>query len=274
MTDEVGLGNAQPRRAKQPTRRSQPPLTVPQQQTCSCGNPSILGVVHRTDGPCYHPDESRAAAAESVNSRHAIPDDLAGQPAEDYYDPPAPSYDLGNKRAEARVVNPYAPTGWRKKQRLEFDLELPSGQLCRVMRLERDDVMRMGLMEYLNTFAPMLMDQALSDEERQTQMQEKVQDDPKALGDMLDAIDKVVMTCCVKPRVTQDPKLVNYGDEEDWGDPNFTPVAYLDDIDSFEKMYIFGAAFGSDMDHLKSVLQQAQSMAGMGSQPSVQPTTE
>jgi hypothetical protein len=233
---EVSLGDAKrsqkPKKAKQPTRRSPRSAQVSQDDSEEFDT-------RQTEA------DARAAAAESVGPGHgAIPQDLSGQPA------------------SAPPANPYLVTGWRTRQHVEFDVTLPSGQICRVRRLERDDLIRMDIMQYLDTFTPMLLDDSMSDEEREARMTEEVKTNPDALSKMLKAIDKVVMVACVKPQITEDENLVNYGGEFDWNNPDFTPVAYLPDIDTFERMAIFGAAFGQDMDALKSLLQQAE---GLGS---------
>lgn len=243
---DVGLGTAKPKpkKAKQPKRRV--PLPPPE----------------LTDDERFEEDygPNRYEAAEPIDSKtgqEAIPDDLAGAPAM----PEAP-------------VNPYAPTGWRKKQRVEFDLELPSGQLCRVMRLERDDLLRLNLMEHLDTFTPMLLDNSMSDEARQEMAAQTVKDDPAALSKMLKAVDKVVLSACVKPKITEDPKRVNYGTEKDWANPDWVGTVHIDDIDTFERMFIFGAAFGRSMDDLKSILEQAEGLDGLADVPVVPQTTQ
>jgi hypothetical protein len=239
---EVSLGNAQPakrsggkaKKAKQPTRRSG------------------VQVSQEPEGPSTEQLQAeRAAAAEPVDTRvggaSVVPDDFSGQSV-----PPQPP------------ANPYIATGWRPKQHTEFDLTMPSGQLCRVRRLERDDLLRMDLFQYLDTFTPLLMQDTISEAERERQMTETVQENPEALAKMLRAIDMVVMAATVKPKITEDRKRVDYGTERDWNNPEFTPVVHLDDIETFERMYIFGAAFGRDMEDLKSVLQQStQGVAGV-----------
>jgi hypothetical protein len=195
----------------------------------------------------YHEREANRALRDHVS-------DIAGEPFR-------PSVE--------RPVNPYAASGWGRRGRTEFDLELPSGRLCRVMRLERDDLLRLNLMQYLDTFTPMLLEDSISDEERQKMMTEEVRENPEALGKMLKAIDKVVMSATIKPRVTDDESLVNYGTEKDWGNPDFVPVAFIDDIDTFERMFIFGASFGRSMDDLKSVLESQAGVASLADVPSV-----
>lgn len=171
-------------------------------------------------------------------------------------------------------VNPYAPTGWKRKQRVEFDIRVPSGQLVRVLRLEREDLFRLNLIQYLDTFTPLLMEDTISDEERERRLKEAVADKPDALANMFVAIDQVVMAAAVKPKVTSDPKLVDYGQPKDWNNPRFTPVAFLDDIAMEDRMAIFGAAFGRSMDELKSVWGEAAGVGSMADVSSVPPATE
>ena len=169
-------------------------------------------------------------------------------------------------------ANPYAPTGWQTKSRVEFDLTLPSGQLCRLMRLEREDLFRLNLMEYLDTFTPMLMGD-MNDEERSLKMKEAMTENPEALMKMLQAIDKIVMAATIKPRVTDDEELVDIGTEKDWSNPNFVATIPVENIPMMERMYIFGAAFGRSMDDLKSLWDQAEGMGSLADVPSVQQST-
>lgn len=233
MTD-VNLGPAQPgpkpkkaKGAKQPTRRS----------------PQSAQVSYEEPEEATEYGTARADAAEPVDSR-GFAEGLSGVPV------------------DTAVANPYAPTGWRRKEKVLFDVETPSGQTCEVMRLERDDLMRLDLLQYLDTFTPLLLEDSLSEDERSAQMTEIVKDNPESLQKMFKAIDKVILACVTKPHITEEHSKVNYGSERDWGNPNFVATVHLDDIDTFDRMYIFGAAFGRDMDDLKSVLQQAQ---GVGS---------
>jgi hypothetical protein len=164
-------------------------------------------------------------------------------------------------------ANPYAPV-WRVKERVEFDITLPSGQVARILRLERDDLLRMDLLEYLDTFTPMLFDEDASGE---VDVRGAIKKDPKALGKMLTAIDKVVLACTMRPRLTDDPNKVNYGTEDDWKNPNFTATVPLEAVDTFERMFIFGAAFGRSMDELKTFLeQQTKSLGNVANDSGVQ----
>lgn len=172
-------------------------------------------------------------------------------------------------------VNPYAPTGWKRKQRVEFDLNLPSGQLARIMRLDRDDLFRLGLMEYLDTFTPVLLDDtSATDSERNDKVKQIMVENPAALNNMLIAIDKVVMAVTIRPLVTEDDSLINYGTEEDWANPNFVATVHLNDISTEERMFIFGAAFGRSMDDLKSIYDQAEGLGSLQNVGDVQHDAE
>jgi hypothetical protein len=182
-------------------------------------------------------------------------------------DPPIPV-------PQAEPANPYAPTGWRKKQRIEFDVELPSGQLCRVLRLEREDLFRLNLMSYLDTFTPMLMEDSISSEQRNQRMRETMTKHPDSIANMFMAIDEVVMAATLRPHVTNDANKADYGTPKDWGNPSFVATAYIEDIGMEDRMAIFAAAFGRSMDDLKSIWQQAGSMGSVADDASLPPTPE
>jgi hypothetical protein len=182
-------------------------------------------------------------------------------------DPPIPV-------PQPEAANPYAPTGWRKKQRVEFDVTLPSGQLARVLRLEREDLFRLNLMSYLDTFTPMLMEDSISTDERTKRMRDTMTQHPDAIANMFMAIDEVVMAATIKPRVTNDEKMVDYGGPQDWGNPQFIATAYIQDIGMEDRMAIFASAFGRSMDDLKSVWEEAGSVGGMAGLTGVLPTPE
>lgn len=172
------------------------------------------------------------------------------------------------------VVNPYAPTGWQAKNRLEVDIHLPSGQLARVMRFEREDLFRMNLMQYLDTFTPMLMEETISVDERNRRIRDKMSNDSNAIANMFMAIDEVVMAATIRPRVTNDKQKVDYGNPTDWQNPNFIATAFIGDITMDDRFAIFAASFGRSMDDLKSLFEQTPSVASVADQSGVQPSAE
>jgi hypothetical protein len=170
--------------------------------------------------------------------------------------------------------NPYAPTGWRRKERVEFDVRLPSGQLCRVLRLEREDLFRLNLMSYLDTFTPMLMEDSISTEERNKRMQDTMLKNPDSLANMFIAIDEVVMAATIKPHVTKDENKVDYGGPDDWAKSSFIATAYIEDISMDDRMAIFAASFGRSMEDLKSIWGEAGGLDSLADESSVPPATE
>ncbi len=186
---------------------------------------------------------------------------------------PTPISNLTEAAQPVVPANPYAPTGWRRKERVEFDIETPSGQLCRVMRFERNDMFRLNLTDYMDTFTPLLITDEMSEEEQRRKIVE-VAENGAALGKMFDAVDKVVMSATVRPLVTDDESKINYGTDEDWGNPNFVATVHIDDIAVEDKMYIFGMAFGRSMDDLKSVLGEAPSMGDLPTQQVIPDLTQ
>ena len=176
-------------------------------------------------------------------------------------------------KPQSKAVNQYAPTGWRKKERVEFDLETPSGQLCRVMRFDRNDLFRLNLTDYLDTFTPLLLTDDMEPEEQQKRIM-AVAESGAAMGKMFGAIDKVVMSATVRPQITDDASLVNYGTEEDWANPEFVAIVHIDDVAMEDKMYIFGMAFGRSMEELKSVLGEAPSMGDIPAQQNIPDLTQ
>jgi hypothetical protein len=206
--------------------------------------------------------------ASEAHADQLMPPKLSGQRVL----PPTPP-EVDTEQVVA-PVNPYAPTGWRRKERIEFDVTLPSGQTARLMRFERDDLLRLGLMEYLDTFTPILFDATLDDNMRDEKIRQMLQEKPEAITDMFVAIDKVVMAATLRPHVTDDKDKVNYGVQKDWDNPNFTATVHVDDIDMSERMYLFGAAFGRSMDELKSVWEQTESLGSVADEPGLQPQSQ
>lgn len=195
----------------------------------------------------------------------------------DFVDAPEPDEDIRrqqeNEYQQQQPVNPYAPTGWGKESRVEFDVRLPDktdpqtgrvkhGQLCRMMRLEREDLLRLNVAQYLDTFTPMLMSN-LPEEQKSSMVEEKLKSDPVALTKMFEAMDIVVMAACLNPRITNDATKVNYGTNFDHADPKFVATVPIHNIDLEDRTYLFGMAFGRSMDDLKSLFEQKNSVGSV-----------
>lgn len=170
--------------------------------------------------------------------------------------------------------NVHAPTVWAPRKRDEFDITLPSGQVARIFKLEREDLFRMNMLNYLDSFTPAMMEDTISVEERDRRIKQKMKGDSGAIANMFMAIDEVVMFCTARPRVTDNEDLVDYGSPKDWTNPKFIATANIKDITMEDRFAIFAQAFGQSMDDLKSLLRQEAGMAGVADQPGVQSTAE
>jgi len=171
---------------------------------------------------------------------YALHEDASGQRVEE-------------PKATASQANPYAMTGWQKKSDEEFDLDLPSGQRCRVRKLTPNDVFKLGLLDMLDVFSPEL----LSGKDPGKAAARKVDEvnalrDKKKRNQLFDTVDQVVVACVVFPRVV--------AEETDVFNPETT--ALVGDIEITDKMFIFGAVFGNDVNALKSVYEGAANDLG------------
>lgn len=281
----VGLEGAQPQKrskgAKQPKRRSPAPHQISEEQeitledyTKALGAALAAGEITAEDMFARlerfkreqaeaeeDANDWRAQEAEPIDTRSeyqsAVPPDLSGQQVHQTFAPPAT----------------HAPTGWGPRIYQETDIVVPSGQNVRIRRLERDDLVRLNIMEQLNTFAPMLLETGVTNEERESMMQDEIKKNPGSLKKMYDTMDMIVMACAVKPRVTDDTRKVNYGQPAQWADPNFTATAYIQDVSQDDRTFIFGAAFGRDIDALKSFLGQTEGVASVANGAGLQQNT-
>lgn len=233
---------------------------------------------YRTPMPPRPPDMSRVSPEFLAQARALGLLGDAGIPVnpvtEAHAETPLASVAVGDKQQQftpPSVLNRYAPTGWRKKHSIEFDYQTPSGQVCRLRRLERNDIIKLKLIDHMDDLLPKLIDIGDATPEKIT---EALKDNMHLIDGLYNAADVVVMACCVRPMVTSDPNLVSYGTEADELDPNFVAVVSLDDIDIEDRMAIFLAAFGSDAAGLKSVSPEATSMESVPASENIQLSTQ
>ncbi|AHN84038.1 tail assembly chaperone [Mycobacterium phage Hawkeye] len=143
-----------------------------------------------------------------------------------------------NAAAEEAVYR-YAKTGWGKANKEEFDIECPSGQLCRAKPLGIEDAMSLGLLDSLDLFTSTLMAPVMANEEDK----EKAEDDhnqtilkglrdPEKRASFFGTVNRVVQHCVVQPKVV----LVDDGSlAED--------EVFANDIPFEDKMHIFRRVF-------------------------------
>jgi len=141
--------------------------------------------------------------------------------------------------------NKYAVTGWKRKGDNTFDYTLPSGQTCRLRKLNMETIAELGLMDELDTFTGSIQvtpskkakgkgAKPLTEEEQGAEVMKKMLKNKDAFIKMLGTINKVVVSCVVEPRVHPEPQDGSPRDEE---------LVYTDDIEFEDKMLIFQEVF-------------------------------
>jgi hypothetical protein len=150
---------------------------------------------------------------------------------------------------------------------------MPSGQWCRIRRLDRIDLFKLKILDHLDNLLPQLIDIG-DDDQKAAKIQDALKKNMDLVDDMYTVIDIIVMACSVRPLVTDDKTKVNYGTEADWANPEFTAVVHLDDIELEDRQLIFGSAFAGDAEALKSVPQPAGSLGDVPAVSGVQLPTE
>lgn len=153
---------------------------------------------------------------------------------------------------------------WRKANE-GTDLTVPSGQTCRARRVDLRVLLKTGRIP--NSLRP-IIDKAMQGIETPTEdLAKGVLDDPTKMDEMWEMIDLVLVDSILIPKFLRAPVPVPEDDEgrplpkdkrdrpkgatyEDERDPELN---YVDEIDDFDKMYIFNWAVGgsSDLDKFR-----------------------
>ena len=143
--------------------------------------------------------------------------------------------------------NRYSLTGWAEKESEEFDLSLPSGQLCLVRKLKMEDIIKAGLIDDLDYFSTKLVTSG-SKKSKNASEQEQTPGDLdgddgliRALGDpakfkkITDVMDKVVALVVLQPQISTKP-LHKLGKDA-------AGKVFIGDIGFDDKIAIFSRTF-------------------------------
>lgn len=138
--------------------------------------------------------------------------------------------------------NPYAPTAWGS---YDDELVCPSGQKCRVKKLDFTDVMASGMMDQLNTLSGVVDKHAKKADGQPPIDAYKMMTDKRTAGQMKTLIDEVVCMVVTAPMVEMPP--------EDFT-KRVVGVVYSDTIGILDKMRIFEVAMGdlSELEKFRS----------------------
>lgn len=149
----------------------------------------------------------------------------------------------------------FALTGWKRKEEPEQDVQVPSGQWCRVRKLGSKDLFKLGIIDMLDMFSPDLLggvqeSNAAKAQRQASEMQSLLDKDKR--DRLFDTVDKVISACVIMPRVVSTPEEIRNPDTD----------VLIEDIEIADKMFIFGVAFGNDVSALKSA--DAEQTADLG----------
>lgn len=137
----------------------------------------------------------------------------------------------------------YGLTGWKQNKTNEFDVNLPSGQTCRVKKLTMEKIVELGLMNDLDSFTGSIMPKDKTSKKKSAKQEEKDAEaafmdslkDRDKFGTMMNTVHKVVVSCVIIPQVSPAPAP---------GEPRDPERVYVDeDIDFNDKLALFGKIF-------------------------------
>lgn len=129
-------------------------------------------------------------------------------------------------------ADPYAPTAWGQ---YDEELTVPSGQRCRVRKLDFADVMEAGLLDKLNTLQGVVDKHIKKGEGAPPTDPMKLLKDKRTSQQFSSLIDDVVIMCVTQPPLTKAPGA--YKDRK-------PGVVYVDTVGLMDKMEIFEHALG------------------------------
>jgi hypothetical protein len=129
----------------------------------------------------------------------------------------------------------------------EADLELPSGSFVRYRKLTKSHLLKLNLVEVMDGFTPeLLADMRSDDEATVNDAAMKALTDPERNGKIFGPVDRVVVASVTIPTVVL-------------AGPTTDSQVNIDDVELEDKLAIFGAAIGEQLDALKSVRDESPS---------------
>lgn len=137
------------------------------------------------------------------------------------------------------LADPYAPTAWGS---YDHELTMPSGQKCRVKKLDFEDVFAAGMMDRLNTLQGVVDKHTKKAEGQPPLDPTKMLADKRTARQMTSLMNEVVCMVVTAPKVVMPPEKM---EERKAG------VVYADTVGIVDKMEIFAFAMG-DLSELES----------------------
>ena len=162
--------------------------------------------------------------------------------------------------AQSKKSNKYTATAWGAE--VTMDLEVPSGQLCLVRRPGISGLIKMGILDSLDSLTGLVqsehLDRVATAEGRKITSEDiaALSSNKDKLVQAVDLADKVIEYVVLQPDVkrpvVRDAKgnpVLTDGKEQPLADEDRVPgTVYTDNIDIMDKMYIFQFVVGGVSD--------------------------
>lgn len=129
-------------------------------------------------------------------------------------------------------ADPYAPTAWGN---YDDELVMPSGQRCRVRKLDFQDVLDAGMLDKLNTLQGVVDKHVKKGEGEPPLDPMKLLRDKRTTGQFSKLIDDITVMCVTQPPLATPP--AQFKDRK-------PGVVYVDTVGLLDKMEIFEHALG------------------------------
>ncbi|WP_157185991.1 hypothetical protein [Mycobacterium canetti] len=173
--------------------------------------------------------------------------------------PEPPAADPLGPAPAAPPLSQAPANGYWLPRTTEADLDLPSGGHIRYRKIRDGSELEFELLELLDGFTPELMAAVQGDDE--TQAAREIAK-PENRAKIFDPINRVVAAAVVCPKVVLDG-------------PSTDEEVNVTDIDLLDRMVIFNAALGEQLNRLKSVLtQQEQALRNLSTGEDIQPAAQ
>ena len=105
--------------------------------------------------------------------------------------------------SQAPGITAGVPSGWGQVKP-GFDLELPSGALVRIERMEIADLLGLGILDSIDTFTQKLLPSEGkhgADQSAEQELGNRIMNDLSQFSDVLEMVDKVIARAVVKPQL-------------------------------------------------------------------------
>lgn len=214
-------------------------------------------------GPAPTQDQPQPAQPEEpVFGQHTQPQSAtAATPADPYGGAQGQDY--------VQQVDPMSPQAWKRPAE-EFDLTVPSGNVCKV-RASGGMAMFMQKGMIPNSLMPIIKEHMNDSRDLQATAGD-VLDNPELLENMMELADNVVMHVVMLPEIQPIPMVPdgNGGETVVPQEQRNPAVLYVDEVDMNDKMFIFQWAMGGTKDVERFREEQAASLADLSAVQAVE----